>query len=82
MGARVIRVMLLEDRLDTRELYVDFLRDAGFEVYDTADDVEALQLAAVHKVDIAVIDLSLGFGIARELGRCARHRGLLPSRDD
>ena len=67
VDTNVIRVLVLEDHPDTRDLYVEFLREAGFEVYGTADATDALQLATVHEIDIAILDLSLGFGIVRDL---------------
>ena len=67
MVARTIRVLILEDHPDTRDLYVEFLGAAGLEVWSTAIAADALTLAAAHAVDVAVLDLSLGFEIARKL---------------
>jgi DNA-binding response OmpR family regulator len=57
---RVVLVLVVEDHRDTRELYVDALREAGFLARGTASVDAALDLLGQLKVDALVIDRSIG----------------------
>ncbi len=52
-------VLLAEDYDDTRALYADHLRAAGFRVVEAADGEEAVALAISQKPDAIVMDLSM-----------------------
>ncbi len=61
-GTRV-RVLVVEDNAFTRTTVCGALRDAGLNVVaDTASAAEALDLAARHAPDAALLDLDLGEG--------------------
>jgi CheY-like chemotaxis protein len=53
------RVLIVEDTLDSRELYNLHLRDAGWEVDDAANGAEALTLASTFEPDAIVMDLNM-----------------------
>lgn len=53
------RVLVAEDEALVRELLVQQLRSAGFQVIEAESGTEALALAREHGLDLAVIDLSL-----------------------
>ena len=52
------RVLLVEDHLDTRQMYAEFL-GTEFEVVTAADGEQALDLMRAHAPDVIVTDLSL-----------------------
>ena len=52
------RVLLVEDHLDTRQMYAEFL-GIEFEVVTAADGEQALDLMRTHPPDVIVTDLSL-----------------------
>jgi CheY-like chemotaxis protein len=52
-------VLIVEDTLDSRELYSVHLRDAGWEVRDATNGAEALTLAITFEPDAIVMDLSM-----------------------
>ena len=54
----VPRVLLVEDHLDTRQMYAEFL-GIGFEVVTAADGEQALDLMRSHLPDVIITDLSL-----------------------
>jgi two-component system cell cycle response regulator DivK len=54
-----IRVLVVEDFDDTRELYADYLRLIGFEVCEARDGLEALYEASGRKPDVIMMDLGL-----------------------
>ena len=64
------RLLLVEDHLDTRLMYAEFLR-VSFEVIQAGDGQEALDVARRHHPDIVVTDLSLprldGFALTAAL---------------
>ncbi len=70
------RVLIVDDYLDAREMYSEFLRFSGFDVIEAADGKEALQRAFETLPDIIVMDLSLpgmdGWEAARRLKADAR----------
>ena len=69
-------LLVVEDETNIRELLTTSLRFAGFEVHAAADGRTALELAATHDIDLAVLDIMLpdmdGFTVTRRL----RDRGL------
>jgi DNA-binding response OmpR family regulator len=71
-----LRIAIVEDHDDLRELFVDFLTEQGHEVYGCgcADDLG--ECMAVETVDLLILDLNLpgedGYSIAQRL-RAAHH---------
>jgi two-component system cell cycle response regulator DivK len=55
----VIRVLLVDDYSDAREMYREYLEFSGFEVVEASKRVEALERAARTAPDIILMDLSL-----------------------
>lgn len=69
-----LRVLLVEDHPDTRDVLAGLLGAASYEV-ETASSVEAaLQLAAAERFDVVVSDLGLPDGTGYELMRQLRDR--------
>jgi DNA-binding response OmpR family regulator len=65
------RILVVDDDPHIRELVRVFLRNAGFEVVEASDGVDALAKLDSAKVDLAVIDLMMpnmdGWELCREL---------------
>jgi CheY-like chemotaxis protein len=53
------RVLLVDDYLDAREMYTEYLRYSGFDVVEAENGMEALQRAIDATPDIILMDLSL-----------------------
>jgi len=53
------RVLLVDDNLDTRELYAFALRQAGYEVREAVDAPSAIADAAAHPPSIVVTDIRM-----------------------
>ena len=53
------RVLLVDDYPDAREMYMEYLEFAGFEVIEAGNGMEALQRALDSAPDIILMDLSL-----------------------
>ena len=73
------RVLIVDDYVDNREMYGEYLQFAGFDVVEAANGLEALQRAIESPPDIILMDLSLpvmdGWEATRRLkadGRTAR----------
>jgi two-component system cell cycle response regulator DivK len=54
-----VRVLLVDDYPDAREMYSEYLAFSGFDVVEAANGMEALQRAANERPDIILMDLSL-----------------------
>jgi PAS domain S-box-containing protein len=71
-GRTGLRVLLVEDDAQARELYRDMLAAAGFQAVEAADAASALALLAREMFDAAVVDYSLpdidGLSLARRIG--------------
>lgn len=71
-----IRVMVVEDGVDTRALIVRLLADAGATVADVGSADEALELIALERPDVLVSDIGMantdGYSLIRAL-RIAGH---------
>ena len=52
-------VLLVEDRLDSRELYAQYLTFAGFSVVTAINGHEAISLAQLLRPDIILMDIRL-----------------------
>ena len=54
-----LRVLLVDDYPDAREMYREYLQFTGFDVVEAANGLEALQRAVDTQPDIILMDLSL-----------------------
>jgi two-component system, cell cycle response regulator DivK len=54
-----VRVLLVDDYPDAREMYSEFLRFSGFEVIEASNGIEAIQRAIETSPDIVLMDMSL-----------------------
>lgn len=52
-------ILVVDDYEDTRRIYSDYLRFAGFRVMTAADGSEAIRKARERKPDVIVMDLSM-----------------------
>ena len=52
-------VLLVDDERDFADLLAERLSARGFQVQTAYDGEEALRLAAVHELDVAVLDVNL-----------------------
>ena len=70
-----MRILIVEDQPDTRQMVEDALRDAAFTV-DSADDVEsALTCLGVSEYDAVILDWMLPDGSGLDLCRRIRQEG-------
>ena len=53
------RVLVVDDYPDAREMYSEYLQFSGFDVFEAANGIEALQSALERAPDIILMDLSL-----------------------
>ncbi len=72
--ARALRILLVDDHLDTRAGLERLLRRRGHEVHCAADIATALSLAAADKFDFLISDLGLPDGNGCELVQRLRAR--------
>ena len=75
-----VRVLLVEDYPDTREMYDEYLRACGFDVLVGTNGIDALKLALEADPDVIVMDLSLpvmdGWEASRRLKADPRTAGI------
>ena len=71
LGGTPLRVLLVEDDLDGRRLYAQWLTAAGFHVQEAHNGLQALERAFDSRPDVVVTDLHIpgidGFELARRL---------------
>ena len=72
------RILVCDDEMQIRRALRVVLKDAGFEVVETADAKEALDAAAVKPPDAAIIDLILPDGDGVEVCRNIRSWSEMP----
>src|SRR5262245_22381517 len=72
------RVLVCDDEMQIRRALRVVLRDAGFDVIETADAKEAVDAAAVNPPDAAIIDLLLPDGDGIEVTRSIREWSQMP----
>ena len=72
------RVLVCDDEMQIRRALRVVLKDAGFEVTETADAAEALDAASVKPPDAAIIDLILPDGDGVEVCRSIRSWSEMP----
>ena len=67
------RILVVDDDLTTRSIATAALKDAGFELIEAGDGIEALEKYANHQPDLVLLDLMMpqldGFETARRLRR-------------
>lgn len=72
------RILVCDDEMQIRRALRVILKDAGFEVVETADAAEALDAASVKPPDAAIIDLILPDGDGVEVCRSIRSWSEMP----
>jgi two-component system OmpR family response regulator len=74
-GERVVRVLLVEDDEDNRELMTEVLEGAGFRVLSASSGNEGLRALSEHSVDVVITDVGMpgmgGLEVARAAKRIA-----------
>ena len=64
-------ILVVDDDPNIRELVRVFLREAGFDVYEASDGVEALAKLETLKADMVILDVMMpnmdGWELCREL---------------
>lgn len=72
MDQNGLRVLLVEDDEDNRELMAEVLAAAGYEVLPAASGQDGLRLLAEHSIDVLVTDVGMpGMG-GLEVARAAK----------
>jgi len=54
-----LRILVVDDYADAREMYREFLVSSGYDVVEAADGQEALDKVAGTEFDLVVLDLAL-----------------------
>ncbi|HLK89149.1 MAG TPA: chemotaxis protein CheB [Polyangia bacterium] len=75
------KVVIVEDRADSRELLCELLSEEGFSCRTAESGPEGLALIDEFRPDVAILDLGLpgmdGFEVARRLRANPKHAGML-----
>lgn len=58
-ATRALRVLIVEDAIDLRELYAAWLRARGYEVFEAGDGRSAWDRIAELQPDVVLLDLGL-----------------------
>ena len=70
---RAVRVLIVDDAPDNREIYAEYLRYRGYNVTEAATGAEALECAPRCKPDVVLLDMRLpdlpGVEVSRRLRR-------------
>ncbi|MCH7627597.1 MULTISPECIES: response regulator [Novosphingobium] len=73
MSSAAFRILCIEDNDELREDLVGELRDEGYEVIETGDGREGLEVIVAGGIDLVLCDVQLpsldGIALLRELGR-------------
>lgn len=73
-----IRILVVDDIVDVREMLTMFLTQAGFQVISAESAYEALQAASERSFDLIISDVGMpnmnGFELARGLRRLRRYK--------
>jgi two-component system, OmpR family, response regulator MprA len=75
-SGRAARILVIEDRLEIRDLVRRALREAGFEATEAADGESGLVAALEQAPDLIVLDLGLPGRDGLEVARDLRARGV------
>ena len=77
-ASRSATVLIVDDTLDSREIYSLHLQHHGFTVLTATDGTEGVEIARQQQPDVVIMDLSMarldGLGATRRLKRDARTR--------
>ncbi len=57
--SRAPLVLIVDDALDNREAYAEYLRFRGFRTLEAATGAEAIEQARAHRPDVILLDLRL-----------------------
>ena len=76
-GVRQPRILIAEDNSDLREVLVDALTDAGYEVGETSNGLEALERAEAWLPDAILLDLMMPAMDGADFLRVRRERPFL-----
>lgn len=67
----MFKILVVEDDKNTRKLMCAVLKQHGFQIFDAADGMEALQVMEKEHVDLVVLDLMMpkmdGYELTRQL---------------
>lgn len=70
-GKESVKLLVVDDRTESRSLVVDLLKAYGFELIEASDGVEGLAQAAIAKPDLILTDLVMpkmdGFEMIRQI---------------
>ena len=67
MPRRRKKILLVEDNADVRQLLALFMKRLGYEVYEAATGLEAVDRAATARPDLIIMDFCLpGFSGMRQ----------------
>ncbi len=71
MDSKHTRVLLVDDDLATREMYAEFLRAAGFEIFEASDGLEGLEKVNQIPPDVIITGIIMprmdGYGLVDAL---------------
>lgn len=66
----MLKILVVEDMVDNRELFRDVLQLSDFEVLEAANGRSALEIARREHLDVILMDVTLpymdGFGVTRQ----------------
>ena len=69
-----LSILLIDDDLDTRTLYAEFLRGAGFGIREAGDGLEGLEMVSQIMPDVIITGIIMprldGFGLAPTIVSC------------
>jgi DNA-binding NtrC family response regulator len=69
-------ILVIEDDESTRSLYVEVLREAGYEVVPLASGMDAIQYVLSKKADLVLTDMRMGSVSGDELIPLFEHHSL------
>lgn len=77
----MVRILVVEDDINTRKLICAILRRSGFEPLQAEDGIQALEIMDKEHVDLVVLDLMMpnmdGYELTRELRSVWKHLPIL-----
>lgn len=74
------KILLIEDDLFLRDIYSDFMKDAGFEVTSAVDGVEGMEKLKMGGWDLVLVDDNLPRLMGIDVLRQAREMQPAPSK--
>jgi two-component system chemotaxis response regulator CheY len=77
------RILIVEDSSLVRLYYRDVLENAGFEIDQAMNGLEAMEKALASRFDLLIVDVNMpkmdGFSFLRELRRSGTEAAVLPA---